>query len=511
MTPPDEYGISGLSLYVPPYRVNLDDWCAWTGNDRDKTRAVVGASFRLRGPHESVYTLAAEAALKLILDYDVDPQRVGLLILATESSTDNAVGAVIVRGLLDEALTAHGRPPLARDCEVPEYKQACLAGLYGIKGAARYLAHDGAERQALVICADIAEYQRGSTGEPTQGAGAVALLMERAPKLLALDLARGGSASSYRIADFRKPFLRYAGQTPGAHGRLTDFPVFNGKYSTACYLDEVVCAFDALFARNPGRRVDYLRELAAAFMHRPYHHMPIAAWGMVYLFALAADGGAAHQELAAYAEAAKIPLPALLAEMGSRPDLARQVVRGRGAPEEAYPLAALAMKAFRRTPKYAEFVEAKLRLGAQPMMHLGNLYSAALPAWLAAGLEEALAHNLPLEERKLLLVGYGSGDAAEALPARVVPGWRAAAARIGFTRSLEGAVDLSRAQYECLHEGRTPPDLPEPRSGGFAIVDTGQAHSGRFQDYGIEYYRYRVPPATPRARTAAPHTESALP
>jgi len=506
MNPQDEYGISGIALYVPPYRVKLDDWCAWTGNDWDKTRAVVGASFRLRGPHDSVYTLAAEAALKLILDHAVDPRRIGLLILATESSTDNAVGAVIVRGLLDQALAAHGLPPLARDCEVPEYKQACLAGLYGIKGAVRYLAHDGAERQALVICADIAEYQRGSTGEPTQGAGAVALLMERAPKLLALDLARGGSASSYRIADFRKPFLRYAGQTPGTHGRLTDFPVFNGKYSTACYLDEVICAFDALFARHPGRRVEYLRQLAAAFMHRPYHHMPIAAWGMVYLFALAADGGAAHEELGAYAAAAKIALPELLAEMRRRPDLARAVVRGRSAPEEAYPLAAVALKAFRRTPKYAEFVEDKLRLGATPMMHLGNLYSAALPAWLAAGLEEAAAQDLPLAGRELLLVGYGSGDAAEAIPARVVPGWKAAAVRIGFARSLEGAVDLNRAQYELLHEGRTPPDLPEPRTAGFVIEQVGQAQSGRFQDYGIEYYRYRAgaaPHAAPRTAAAA--------
>ena len=53
------------------------DWCGWTGNSWDKTRAVIGNSFRLCGPEHSIYTMAASAVLKLILDYDVDPRRVG--------------------------------------------------------------------------------------------------------------------------------------------------------------------------------------------------------------------------------------------------------------------------------------------------------------------------------------------------------------------------------------------------------------------------------------------------
>ena len=487
-----QFGISGLSVFLPRYRVQLRDWCDWTNSPWDKIGAVVGHSFRMRGSNDSVYTMAAEAALKLILDYDVDPSRVGFLALATESSTDNAVGAVIVRGLVDQALVARGLPPLARDCEVPEYKQACIAGLYGIKGAVRYLAHDGADRQAIVVCADVAEYACGSTGEPTQGAGAVAMLAERAPKLLALDLARAGSASSYRIADFRKPFARYAGQSAGTHGRLTDFPVFNGKYSTACYLDEVICAFDALFARNPGSRAQFLRELSAVFMHRPYHHMPIAAWAMAYLFALGADGGVAHEELAEYAAAAKIELPRLLEEMRHRPSLTEQLARGAHA-DEPYPLTALLVKAFRRSPRYAEMVDGKLRLGSATMMQFGNLYTAALPAWLAAGLDDALAQNLQLDEKPLLLVGYGSGDAADALPARVVSGWQAAAAKIGLSGSLAGAIDLSQDQYRALHSGDASSALPTGRRSGFEIERAGTSSESSFQDFGIEYYRYTRP------------------
>ena len=28
----EQVGISGLAIYVPPYRVDLEDWCEWTGS-----------------------------------------------------------------------------------------------------------------------------------------------------------------------------------------------------------------------------------------------------------------------------------------------------------------------------------------------------------------------------------------------------------------------------------------------------------------------------------------------
>ena len=89
-------GISGLSLYVPPYRVNLEDWCDWNDSNWGKIQAVVGSSFRMRGPEHNAYTMAATAVLRLIDAFDVDPSRVRFLALGTESSTDNSAGAVIV-------------------------------------------------------------------------------------------------------------------------------------------------------------------------------------------------------------------------------------------------------------------------------------------------------------------------------------------------------------------------------------------------------------------------------
>ena len=113
-------GVSALSLYVPPFRVDLEDWCGWTDNSWDKISAVVGKSFRVCGLHENVYTMAANAVLRLIRQNDIDPRKVGFLGLGTESSTDNAAGAVIVRGMVDRALDGLGLARLSRHCEVPE-------------------------------------------------------------------------------------------------------------------------------------------------------------------------------------------------------------------------------------------------------------------------------------------------------------------------------------------------------------------------------------------------------
>ena len=123
-------GISGLAAYTPPFRVWLEDWCNWTDNQWPKIREVVGRSFRVRGRNQSVYTMAATAVMRLIEQYDIDPARVKFLGLGTESSTDNSAGAIIVKGMVDQALIARGKAPIARSCEVPEFKHACLGGVY---------------------------------------------------------------------------------------------------------------------------------------------------------------------------------------------------------------------------------------------------------------------------------------------------------------------------------------------------------------------------------------------
>ena len=129
------------------------------------------------------------------------------------------------------------------------------------------------------------------------------------------------------------------------------------------------------------------------------------------------------------------------------------------------------------------------RLGTEEMLEVGNLYTASLPAWMAAGLEEAARTGMDLSGRRILTLGYGSGDAAEAIPMVVMPDWQSAAARIGFTRALADPVDLDAEGYAALHDGHAF-ENPLAHQDGVFYIDRIGAREAHFDDSGIEYYRY---------------------
>jgi hydroxymethylglutaryl-CoA synthase len=480
-------GISGLAMYVPPYRVDLEHWCEWTGASWAKIRQVVGSGFRLLGPQQSVYTMAANAVLRLIERYDVDPGKVRYLALGTESSTDNSAGAIIIKGMVDSALKAMGLPALSRHCEVPEFKHACLGGVYALKNALRFLHTDGGDSLAIVVSADKALYKRGSSGEPTQGAGAVAALISHQPRIGTIDLCEAGTASDYRGVDFRKPLINRNGTD--ASPQFVDIPVFNGKYSTSCYVDEMQHALEDMYRKRNLQPAEYLRSLEAVFMHRPYQRMPETGWGMAYLFALARGSEHDHAELTRYCSAADIETRALLAELIHAQDLPAFGVRERIS-EEIFPVALKVLRSFRNTEAFRRHVQQRMELGTDRMLELGNLYTAALPGWLAAGLEEAAQRDVELAGKEILLVGYGSGDAADAIPMRVVPEWRSAALSIRFSEALTPQIDLSHDQYLALRQCGAVEGLAYEPHAEFVVDRVGKETTPRFQDAGIEYYRY---------------------
>lgn len=475
-------GISGFSSYLPAYQVSLEDWCDWRGDSWAKVGQVVGESFRMRGPDENAYTMAATAVLRLIEQHGIDAEQIGFLGLGTESSTDNSAGAVIVKGMVNQALLDSGRRAIARACEVPEFKHACLGGVYAMKAAARFLATDGRDKVAIVVCADIAEYERATSGEPTQGAGAVAMLLEPEARLATIELDRCGSASDYRGVDFRKPFLRFMQQAPTALAQPRDFPVFNGKYSTSCYVDEVLAAMRDLFRRLPDNPAAFLRDQAAIFLHRPYQRMAETGLSMSYLLALALGSPTDQAELATYARMAEVDCTALIdeltnehAEFAAEPPMT-----------EGHPLAGRTARAFRQTEQFAALMTG---LGTAEVGRVGNLYTASLPLWLAAGLEQAATQAQPLSGRSVLTIGYGSGDAAEIIPLRLVPGWELAAQRGAIENALAAPVNLERAGYEALHEGHSTEDLAPSSTPRFVIDRIGN-RDGAVNDLGVEYYRY---------------------
>jgi hydroxymethylglutaryl-CoA synthase len=349
------------------------------------------------------------------------------------------------------------------------------------------VAFDGAGRLAIVVSADVAEYERGSTGEQTQGAGAVAMLVEQEPKLLGIDLKHSGNASDYRGPDFRKPFARHFSQGYAERTkRPSDFPVFSGKYSTYAYLDETVHAVENMLSHQDGSHGSYYRDVKALFFHRPYNHMPVQAMSFLYVRGLSRSDHHS-QELRELCDEAGVSLASLQAETLLQPDLYQRVLDGTCA-DDPYAATSQVAACLRRRPSFRELLQQKMGLGVECMRDLGNLYTAALPAWIAAGFEEAAEKELELLG-PMVAVGYGSGDAAEALPMAAVSGWQQAARKIGFRDALANAIDLNREQYEALHDGVLATGAVAT-SRGFRIARVGEIYEQGFQDLGVEYYEY---------------------
>ena len=188
---------------------------------------------------EDIVTLASDAATDIL--NDDDKKAIDMVIVATESSIDQSkASAVYVHSLL-------GIQPFARSFEM---KEACYAATAGLNYAKLHVAAHP-ESKVLVIASDIARYGVGSSGESTQGAGAVAMLVSQNPRIL--ELTDDNVAQTRDVMDFWRP-------------NYSSTPYVQGIYSTKQYLDSLKTTWAAYQERHQADFADF----AAFCLHLPY-------------------------------------------------------------------------------------------------------------------------------------------------------------------------------------------------------------------------------------------------
>lgn len=124
-------------------------------------------------------------------------ERIELVVTATESGLDFGKSiSTYIHDCLD----------LPRGCRAFEVKQACYGGTAALQMAASFIASRASPgARALVIATDLAKAAiRGSYVEPSQGAGAVAMLVSDRPDVLELDFGANGY-HTYEVMDSCRP------------------------------------------------------------------------------------------------------------------------------------------------------------------------------------------------------------------------------------------------------------------------------------------------------------------
>jgi hydroxymethylglutaryl-CoA synthase len=229
------FGIDHMAFAAPSRYLALEDLAAARKVNPLKYTVGIGISeAAVATPAEDVVVLAANAGQRVLEEAGISPGDIGLLIIGTESAEDKSKPT---------ATHVHQLLGINPACRVYDIVHACAGATYGVLSAIDWL-QDPGHKYALVIASDIARYGKNTLGEPTQGAGAVAMLVSRSPRLIELSEA---SAFSKSVYDFWKPLDQ-------------KYPLVDGIFSAQCYAEAAEACFQG----------SKLSEKAAYIYHVPY-------------------------------------------------------------------------------------------------------------------------------------------------------------------------------------------------------------------------------------------------
>ncbi|GAA3019239.1 hydroxymethylglutaryl-CoA synthase [Tetragenococcus solitarius] len=236
-------GIDKISFFIPSYYIDMTELANARGVDPAKFHIGIGQDQMAVNPKsQDIITFAANAA-QHILNRN-DREQIDMVIVATESGVDESkASAVVLHRLL-------GIQPFARSFEI---KEACYGATAGLQFAKDHITLHP-DKKVLVIATDIAKYGLKSGGEPTQGAGAVAMLISTNPKILSFE--NDNVMLTQDIYDFWRP-VGY------------DFPLVDGPLSNETYIQ----SFQKVWGKNEQKNNRSLTDYAALAFHIPYTKM----------------------------------------------------------------------------------------------------------------------------------------------------------------------------------------------------------------------------------------------
>ncbi|HCN08312.1 MAG TPA: hydroxymethylglutaryl-CoA synthase [Lentisphaeria bacterium] len=260
-------GIEALSFYVPRYYLDLAALAAARGVDVDKYYIGLGQEkMAVPPPDEDVITMAANAGMQVLTH--VDRNSIDTIMFATESGVDQSkAGAIFVHSLLD----------LPSTCRAFEIKQACCSSTAALDMAVA-LVHRHPDKKILIVAADVARYGFCTPGEPTQGAGAVAMVISSSPRLMQLDNESGSYTED--VMDFWRP-------------NYMDEAVVDGKLSIRTYLHALGESWQG-YHRQSGRGLDDFERFC---YHLPFTRMGEKAHAHLLAIVAATEDCAVSSEL----------------------------------------------------------------------------------------------------------------------------------------------------------------------------------------------------------------------
>lgn len=455
-------GISQIGFSIPQSYVDINELAEARGIIPDKLTKGLGLKkMAVCKEDETIDVLIANALEDLWRNsanhgdtLDSFLKDVDRIYLGTESAIDGAKPSV-----------TYGLNTLSKrfdfdysHIDVVDLTFACIGSVDALHNCIDYVRLN-LTRKCIVVAADIAKYDLNSGGEYTQGAGAMAYLIENNPRLVEYSSIVGVDTKA--DFDFFKPLMKIKkediandisqqlnldddaqaglnawlnptespndgngnegalngiGSIPGDYiPVLRKEPVYNGAYSNKCYKDRMGNALNRFLNQGDSD----IQNFEGWVFHLPFCY-----------------------------QGRKIAIHYWFEHVLKKSEDLKDIVNQIGeVPEENSKEFAQWLKGVSKTDIYKRFAEQRIASGEWLSAELGNMYTASIFFSLMSFIAQSEG-----EQSEILQMAYGSGSKSKVLAARITC---AKEARLElknrFQDAMNSRVKLGIEEYECIH------------------------------------------------------------
>ena len=439
------FGIEAASYYVPSLYLEIKDLAEKRGIEPAKLEKGLGLhKMGFPDVHEDAATFAAEALLKLIEDYQINPEEIARIYLGTESALDAAKPtASYAMQMVEQVLEQKYGSRCFRNCDVVDMTFACIGAVDALHNSLDFV-RVNPDKKAVVIASDYAKYELASSGEYTQGGGAVAVLVSAKPDLIEIENHWGIATES--VFDFFKPRRHFKKENltnapenyPEKIEVFTDEPVFDGQYSNQCYQDRIREAYE------------HYKELTGK--NKPYENWKYLIFHLPYAF----HGKRVFTEI--YSLENGLPY---------------------ATPEE--------QKVVAKSEKYISFINDKIEKSQRASSEIGNMYTASIFMAMLSALQTSFNENEELKGQEIGFLGYGSGSKSKVFAGKISENWKNVVAKWNLFEGLKNRRLINFEIYEKLHRKQLKESVNENYKGfGLKYVELENPVLK-----GARYYHYQ--------------------
>ncbi|ALM49418.1 hydroxymethylglutaryl-CoA synthase [Flavobacterium psychrophilum] len=448
-------GIDAIAFDIAKLHLPIKTLAKARKIDPDKLEKGLGLlKMTLPDTHQDAVVFGANALTKLITQNNINPAEIARIYVGTESGIDSSkpIGSFLT-ALMEQKF---GEGTFS-NCDTVDFTFACIGGVDALQNCLDFIKLNPTKK-AIVVTTDIAKYDLESTGEYTQGAGALAMLVTANPGIISIS--DEWAVSTKGVFDFFKPYRTISKKEISGNNTNEpwfdnleaeieihkDQPVFDGQYSNQCYTDRTREAYYR-FKEATNTKGSLYNTWESIIMHLPYAYQGRRMFSEI--FALDAD----------------TPL------LTGNEDAVNYQTK---------------VKEIAKSDDYRNFVNQKLQPAEPASSLIGNLYTGSVFMGLLSALSHFATEGTDVTGKKIGFLAYGSGSKSKVFEGTLQEGWKIAAQNAQLFETLAGSNEIDFETYLKLHKKEQKESLLAPS--GEWVLDSIEKEIPNL--IGARYYKW---------------------